>query len=178
MELRIDALIPFPRAVVFAAYRDDIVKLLPYLSNVRSIEVKSRKESAPVVEIVNQWRAGGEIPSAVRVVLRESMLTWTDYATWDESALVCNWRTETGLGQAMRASGRNDFFEDGTGKTRLEVRGTLEIDARKLPGVPGFLAGSVGRLAEAFLVEKIQANLLDTARAVSKHLAAVTPAST
>jgi hypothetical protein len=178
MELHADARVPFPRDVVFAAYRDDMVKLLPYLSNVRGIEIKSRKENAPVVEIVNQWHGGGEIPAAVRVILSESMLTWTDYATWDATALACDWRTETALGQCMRASGRNVFFDDGDGKTRLEVRGALEIDAKKIPGVPGFFAGSVGRLAEAFLAEKIQANLLETARAMAKHLAAVssTPA--
>jgi hypothetical protein len=57
------------------------------------------------------------------------------------------------------------------------VRGSLDIDARKIPGVPGFFAGSVGRLAEAFLIEKVQANLLETARAMAKYLATVSPAA-
>jgi hypothetical protein len=174
MELRADARIPFPRNLVFAAYRDDMAKLLPYLSNVRAIEIKSRKDSGAVVEIVNQWRGGGDIPAAVRVVLSESMLAWTDYAKWDADAMACEWRTETpALAQSMESSGRNVFLDDGSGKTLLEVRGSLAIDAKKIPGVPSFFAGSVGRLAEAFLVEKIQANLLETARAMSKYLATV-----
>ena len=41
MELRADARIPFPRDVVFAAYRDEMTGLLQYLPNVRRIEVKS-----------------------------------------------------------------------------------------------------------------------------------------
>lgn len=177
MELRADARIPFPRSVVFAAYRDDMDKLLPYLPNVRAIEVKSRKESGAIVEIVNHWRGGGEIPAAVRVVLSESMLAWIDYAKWDADTLTCEWRTETlALAESMQSSGRNAFHDDGSGKTLLEVRGSLAIDAKKIPGVPGFFAGSVGRLAEAFLVEKIQANLLETARAMSKYLATVSPA--
>ena len=40
MEIRADARVPFAREVVFAAYRDDIAKLLPYLSNVRGVDVK------------------------------------------------------------------------------------------------------------------------------------------
>jgi hypothetical protein len=178
MDLRADARIPFPRSMVFAAYRDDMDKLLPYLPNVRAIEVKSRKEHGAVVEIVNHWRGGGEIPAAVRVVLSESMLAWVDYAKWDADALACDWRTETpAFAQSMQSSGRNAFHDDGSGKTLLEVRGSIVIDAKKLPGVPGFFAGSVGRLAEAFLVEKIQANLLETARAMSKYLATVSPTS-
>jgi hypothetical protein len=178
MDLRADARIPFSRDVVFAAYRDDMVKLLPYLSNVRGIEVKSRKESGPLVEIVNHWRGGGDIPAAVRVVLSESMLAWVDYATWDQSAFRCQWRTETlALRECMQSGGQNSFLEDGVGKTLLEVRGAIDIDAKKIPGVPGFFAGSVGRLAEAFLVEKIQANLLETARAMSQYLAAGSSAS-
>jgi hypothetical protein len=164
--------------MVFAAYRDDMDKLLPYLPNVRAIEVKSRKENGAVVEIVNHWRGGGEIPAAVRVVLSESMLAWVDYAKWDADAFACDWRTETpAFAQSMQSSGRNAFHDDGSGKTLLEVRGSIVIDAKKLPGVPGFFAGSVGRLAEAFLVEKIQANLLETARAMSKYLATVSPTS-
>jgi hypothetical protein len=176
MELRADARIPFSRTIVFAAYRDEMAKLLPYLSNVRGIDVKSRKENGPIVEIVNHWRGGGDIPAAVRVVLSESMLAWIDYAEWDADAFACDWRTETlALSESMRSSGRNVFLEDGAGKTLLEVRGSIDIDAKKIPGVPGFFAGSVGRLAEAFLVEKIQANLLETARAMSKYLATVSP---
>ena len=131
MDLRADARIPFPRGVVFAAYRDDIVKLLPYLSNVRDIAIKSRADAGAIVDMVNEWRGGGDIPAAIRVVLSESMLSWTDYAKWDAGAFACDWRTETGLGQTMRASGRNVFLDDGSG-TLLEVRGTLEIDAKKV----------------------------------------------
>jgi hypothetical protein len=178
MDLTADARIPFPRKVVFAAYRDDMARLLPYLPNVRAIEVESRKENGPIVEIVNKWRGGGEIPSAVRVVLSEQMLAWVDYARWDEDALACEWRTETpALSQSLKSGGRNVFLDDGSGKTWLQVRGSLDIDARKIPGVPGFFAGSVGRLAEAFLIEKVQANLLETARAMAKYLATVSPAA-
>jgi hypothetical protein len=171
MELRADAHIPFPRDVVFAAYRDDITKVLAYLPNVRSIEVKSRKDDGPVAELVNVWHGGGEIPAAARAVLSEAMLSWTDYASWDSAKLRCDWRIEThAMTEAVTCKGFNAFLEESPGKTLLEIRGTLEIDAKKIRGVPGFLAGKVGRTVEEFLGGKIQPNLVETAKGLTKYL--------
>jgi hypothetical protein len=171
MELSCDTRIPFPRDVVFAAYRDDLVKLLPYLPNVRHIEVKSRKDDGPRSELVNIWHGGGEIPAAARAVLSESMLSWTDYAIWFGDQWACEWRIEThALTDAVNCGGRNEFIEDGPGKTLLQIRGKLEIDAKKVRGVPGFLAGKVGKIVEEFLVGKIQPNLIETAKGLEKYL--------
>ncbi len=171
MELRADARIPFPRETVFAAYRDDITKLLPYLPNVRSIEVTSREDRGAVVEMVNEWRGGGDVPAAIRAVLSESVLAWTDYATWNADDLSCTWRTVThAFADAMKCAGRNVFRDDGPGKTVLEIRGSLEIDAKKIRGVPGFLAGKIGGAIEEFLVTKIQANLVETAKGLTRYL--------
>lgn len=171
MELRADARIPFPREVVFAAYRDDIRELLPYLPNVRAIEVKSRQDDGPKAALVNEWQGGGEIPAPLRAVLGSSMLSWTDYATWDSATLRCDWRSETrAFGDALRCAGCNVFAPDGATGTLLEIRGTIDIDAKKIRGVPGFLAGKVGRSLEEFLGGRIQANLLETAKGLTRYL--------
>ncbi len=171
MDIRADARIPFPREIVFAAYRDEIVDLLPYLPNVRSIEIKSRKDDGNVVEFVNEWRGGGDIPAAIRAVLSEAVLAWTDYATWRADAMCCDWRTEThAFTDAVTCKGSNRFVADGDGKTLLEIRGSLEIDAKKIRGVPSFFAGKVGRAVEEFLVGKIQSNLVETAKGLAKYL--------
>jgi hypothetical protein len=170
MDLRADARIPFPRPVVFAAYRDHIVDLLPYLPNVKSIDVQSRLEGGPLVQVVSVWHGGGDIPAAVRAVLGDS-LAWTDHATWNADAVACDWRTEThAFAEAFRCAGRNVFLEDGPDKTLLEVRGSITIDAKKIRGVPGFLAGKVGRTIEEFLGGKIQANLVETAKGLAGYL--------
>jgi hypothetical protein len=171
MELRADAHIPFPRDVVFAAYRDDITKVLAYLPNVRNIEVKSRKDEGTVSELVNIWHGGGEIPAAARAVLSESMLSWTDYARWDSATFLCEWRIEThAFTEAVSCKGINTFLEESPGKTLLEIRGKMEIDAKKIRGVPGFLAGKVGRTIEEFLGGKIQPNLVETAKGLTRYL--------
>ncbi|MDP9151570.1 MAG: hypothetical protein M3O36_16745 [Myxococcota bacterium] len=171
MELSADAVIPFPREAVFAAYRDDLAKLLPYLPNVRSIEVKSRTETGPVVEMVNVWHGGGDIPAAARAILSESMLSWTDHATWNREALRCDWRIEThALSEAVRCFGHDLFLEPRPGETLLQIRGTIEIDGKKIRGVPGFLAGKVSRTVEEVLLGKIQPNLVETAKGLTKYL--------
>jgi hypothetical protein len=170
MDLRADARIPFPRTVVFAAYRDHIADLLPYLPNVKSIEVKSRRDAGPVIEIVSMWHGGGDIPGAVRAVLGDS-LAWTDHAAWNSDGLFCDWRSEThAFTDALRCAGRNAFVEDGPDRTLLEVRGSIEVDAKKIRGVPGFLAGKVGRTIEEFLGGKIQMNVVETTKGLARYL--------
>src|SRR5512135_742878 len=112
MDLSADARIAFPRSVVFATYRDHLVDLLPYLPNVRGIEVKSRADEGAIVRLVNEWRGGGEVPAAARAFLSESMLTWTDRATWNEGTFTCDWNIEThAFTEAVTCQGTNRFLE-------------------------------------------------------------------
>ena len=172
MDLVADAKIPFPKPVVFAAYRDDMLKLVPYLPNVRAIEVKSRKDEPPVTDLVNIWHGGGEIPAAARAFLSEAMLSWTDHAHWDESKWTCDWRIEThSFTEAVTCRGSNTFVEDDSGTT-LRIRGVISIDASKVKGVPGFLAGKVSKALEEFLGNKIRPNLIEVSDGLTKYLKA------
>jgi hypothetical protein len=173
MDLSADAHLAFPRPVVFAAYRDELVELLPFLPNVRAIEVKSRAhdDATGLVNLVNEWRGGGEIPAVARAFVSEAMLSWTDRATWDEGKWTCAWTIEThAFTEAVTCRGTNTFVEE-PGGTRLEIRGTLAIDAKKIRGVPGLLAGKVGKAVEEVLVHKIQPNLVEVSAGLAKYLA-------
>jgi hypothetical protein len=170
MKLEADARIPFDRVAVFRAYRDHLIDLLPFLPNVRGIEVKLRTDAGAVSRIVNVWHGGGEIPAAARAIVSDSMLSWTDHATWDESALTCEWRIEThAFTEAVQCGGCNTFRDD-NGTTLLEIRGEIAIAAKKIKGVPGFMAGSIGRTVEQVLISKIQPNLVETARGLRSYL--------
>jgi hypothetical protein len=171
MQLRADARIPFPPPAVFAVCRDEMAMLQPYLPAIRSIEVTSRTERGAVVDNVIEWRAGADIPRALRALLTESVMSWTDRATWDADTLVCDWRTEMhAFTEAIRCGARDRFLPDGPGGTLLEIRGALEVDGSKLRGVPSFLARKVGRAMEEFLVGKIQADLVRTGAGLARYL--------
>ena len=170
MQLRADAKLPFSRPEVFAAYRDKLPELLPYLPNVRKIDVKSREEDGKITKLLNVWHGGGEIPAAARAVLSEAMLTWDDQATWNEEDFTTTWVIKThAMTEAVKCEGTNRYLEE-NGQTVLEIRGVLEIDAKKIRGVPGFLAGKVGKTVEEFLIGKIQPNLVETVKGLQKYL--------
>lgn len=170
MDLAADAKLPFPRPVVYAAYRDKLVDLLEYLPNVRSIEIKSRKDDGEIVVFENVWHGGGEIPAAARAILSEAMLSWTDHARWNQAAWTCEWRIEThAFNEAVTCQGVNTFTEE-DGGTTLKIRGALTIDAKKIRGVPSLLAGKVGRTVEDFLGSKIRPNLVEVSEGLRKYL--------
>lgn len=169
MKLRAESTLRFPRALVFATYRDRLVELVPYLPNIRRIEVSSRVEESSVVRLVNVWHGGGEIPAVARAVLSERMLSWTDHATWDESRWTCEWRMEAhSFRDAVHAAGTNTFLED-DGGCRLEVEGDLVVDGRALP-VPRMLARTVAPAVESFLCARIRPNLTEVAKGVQRFL--------
>jgi hypothetical protein len=171
VDLHADAHIAFPPALVFAACRDDLPKLLPFLPSIRSIEVTARQQRGRIVENVVDWCSGRDLPAPLRALMGPSLLSWTDYATWNEDTLSCDWHTEThAFTKAVRCEARDRFLQDGPSKTLLEIRGVLEVDARKIAGVPGFLASTVGRAMEEFLVGKIKSDLVKTAEGLERLL--------
>lgn len=172
MQLSADATLPFPRPLVFGAYRDHLVDVVEYLPNIRAIEIKSRKDDGPIAELLNVWHGGGDIPAAARAIISEAMLTWDDHARWDERDWTCHWRIVThSFTEAVKCEGINRYFER-DGQTTLEIRGALTIDAKKIRGVPSLIAGSVGRTVEDFLGKKIQPNLVEVTVGVQRYLEA------
>lgn len=171
MDLVTDVRLPFPPETVFTIFRDEVAHLEPYLPGIQSIEVVSRAEHDGLVDLVVDWQSGADVPAFVRGLIGESKFAWTDYATWDEGALAVDWRTETvALGGALRCGARDVFLEDGPGRTLLQIRGAIDIDPAKIPGVPALLGGAVGPRLEAYLVKRVCASLGDTAAALALYL--------
>lgn len=165
-----EARIPFPRPLVYATYRDKLVELVPYLPNVQRIDVLSRRLEGGVIHFENEWHGGGEIPTVARAVISEAMLSWTDFATWNESEFTTNWHIKThAFTEAVRCTGVHRFKEADSG-TVIESRGELVIDSKQIKGVPQLIAGMVGRTVEDFLSQKIAPNLLQVGEGVRQYL--------
>lgn len=171
MKIETTADIAFPKDIVFAAYRDHLVELVPYLANVRAITITSRAEEGSLVKFVNRWKGGGEIPGVVRKFLSEDLLEWDDLATWNATDFTCQWQTVVpAFKDAVDARGHNTFIERTPGITTLRISGELKVDAAKVKGVPRILAGTVSPAIEAFLVAAIKPNLVAVAKGVEKFL--------
>jgi hypothetical protein len=171
MDYRAEATIEGTREDVYRVYRDKMVDLVPYLPNIRGIEVKSRADAGPKTELVNVWHGGGEIPATIRSLLKEGALSWTDYASWDEPTWTCDWRSEThSFREAVTSRGHDDFVALGPNRTAIRMTGHIVVDGTKVPHVPRLLAGTVGKAIEAFLVKQIQDNLAAVGRGVERYL--------
>jgi len=172
MEIRADATIPFPPERVFTAYRDRLVELAEFLPNIASITVLSREELAGGdVKLVNEWRgSGSDIPKVARPFLSEDKLRWTDHATWHAADFTVDWRSDVhAFPGAVLSSGKNRFVAAGQG-TRLEIRGEIKVDARKIPGVPGLLAGTVSAAVEKLLGSQVASNATAQAGGLTRML--------
>jgi hypothetical protein len=173
VRIEADSIVPFVRSRTFAGYRDEITQFVRYMPNIRGIDVEERVDADGVVRLRNIWHGGGEIPVALRSIVKGDMLSWTDHATWTAGEWLCEWRIEThALTEAVRCDGTTRFVELPGDRTRVEIRGELSIDLSRMRAVPAFLAGSLGRKAEQFLVRQITPNLTGVSDALTKHLEA------
>ncbi len=170
MIISTDTRIPFPRSLVYVTFRDKLVELVPYMPNVRQIEVKTHREEDGRIYSINEWHGGGEIPLAARAIISEDMLSWTEYNTWNESEFTVSWQIKThAFSEAVHCAGKNSFIANGN-TTVVESRGEFHIDPKGIKGVPGFLVGGVVHLVEDFVGKKIEPNLLQMSDGVRQYL--------
>ncbi len=170
MLINADLSIPFPRPLVYITYRDNLRELVPYMPNVHDIEVKSRRCDNQLIYCINFWRGGGQIPLALRAILSEAMLSWTEYQTWDESNFTLEWQIETqAFTKAVFCAGQNRFLSK-NGTTVIENRTELRINPESIEGVPQFLKKQIASTLEKFLGQKIVANFIQTREGIQKYL--------
>ncbi|MBI5497041.1 MAG: SRPBCC family protein [Deltaproteobacteria bacterium] len=167
----VETRIPFTLDDVFRCYRDELPIIAKYIPNVKTIEVRERKEDAGVVKLVNHWRASAEVPGPLKSIITEEKLGWMDRAAWNDATKVCEWDLEiTAFKEAVTCRGQTRFHPDGTG-TRMVIAGDLQVDATKVGiPVPRLLAGSIGKAVEAFAVALIKPNQEAVGKAVARYL--------
>jgi hypothetical protein len=171
MDILAEVTLPYPRERVFITYRDRLEELIPFLPNLRGLEITKREARGDELYQVNLFKGGGEIPSAARSVLREEMLSWTDHATWDLARWRCDWRTEVhAFPSILQAHGANLFFETEEG-CRIAFGGALTCDSSRIPVVPKLLARSINGTVEKIFVGKIAENLVAVGNGIGKLLA-------
>ncbi len=162
--------IDHPLDQVFAAYRDRLPDVVPFMDDIESVVVLDRSESGDVVTLHNEWSSANEIPAVARSFLTRDQLKWDDHATWDGAAHQCRFDIKTrAFRDAVRCTGTNTFTADGD-RTRVVLEGVFEVDVKAIPGVPKLLAGRIVPQIEAFIVKLIQPNLEKTNDAVGRFL--------
>ncbi len=145
---------------MYACYRDRLPQIAPYTPDIREIIVRQREELAQGPKIHNVWVADRDIPKVAQGIIRPEMLQWDDYAEWNNDQRHVDWKLHIpAFPEALKCSGRNAFFADGPDKTRVVLTGDLEINPKKVPGIPRLLAGRIAPKLESFIVMLITPNL-------------------
>jgi hypothetical protein len=171
MQINASSVIHHSRERVYRAYRDELPAIAPFMANIKEIVVKSREDRAGGVKLHNEWAGKGEIPRVVQGIIKPEMVKWDDYADWDDAVWACGWNIRIrAFTENMKCSGTNRFLEEGPGKTRVILSGTLDIDVRNVPGVPRFLATSIAPQVEKFIVALIRPNLEQVNASLERYL--------
>jgi hypothetical protein len=170
IEISVDSQISFSRDLVYATYRDKLMELGPYLPNVRSLQLKSRREAERQVQLALEWHGGGDIPAAARSLLSEELFIWTQYDVWNNHEFTVDWRIEThAYPEAVFCAGRNHFLDRGN-CTLVESRAEVRIDLSAIQGVPSFLRSQLVNLVEDLVSKKVEPNLAQMGQNVQKYL--------
>mgnify|MGYP001597702053 CR=1 FL=1 len=174
MEFTIEEIIAGPVDAVFTVMRDKLPDLVPFLPEVESIEVLERHDDGPgKVRFVNLWQGKADAaPKVVRPFVTASMLRWKDHAEWDDAARKVAWRLEPfNFGSLFECKGEDVFAAMPDGRTKMMIKGTLNIYPERIPGVPSFLAKRLRPDVEKFVVNLVTPNLRGVAGGIPRYLA-------
>jgi hypothetical protein len=162
----------YPLKDVFAAFRDKMLELPKFLTNIEKITMVSREEKNDEVHQVSIWEAKVKLPGPLEKLAPQSGRTWKDIATWRTSNHTVEWRTVMSIfTEAIDVHGLNSFEADGK-NTKITLRGDLTIDPKKLRGIPTILARGLVPTVERFVVSTVQKNFVEGNRAWERYFAA------
>lgn len=173
MQFRSESTIRFPRARVYAAYRDHLAEIADYIPDIREIIVRRRTDAPGGVSLHNEWVADREIPAYARPFVTPDQLRWDDYAEWRDERFVVEWRIETRtFREAVSCRGTNTFLaanEGATEVTRVVLAGDLSLDLARIRGVPRLLTRLAPQV-ESFVVSLITPNLERVNASIERYL--------
>ncbi|MEK7692248.1 MAG: hypothetical protein AAB425_14625 [Bdellovibrionota bacterium] len=157
---------------VYKIIRDQLTGLVPFLPNVGKIEVLSRKDlGGGRTEIVNLWHAKAEIPSVAKKFISPDILSWKDYAVWNDEEMAVEYRLEPAFGGSLfEVKGRNFLKVRDAKSSQLHLTCDVAIYPEKLPGVPRLLAGVVKPAVEELIKKILTPNLTSLASGVNGKL--------
>lgn len=162
MEFRSESFVSHPVDVVYAAYRDRLPEIGAFMPDIKEIDRHKVEQRDAGPWIHNIWHANADLPKALQSLVSKDKLQWDDIATWDDAGMKVDWVIQTYVfREAVTCSGSNTFVE-APGGSKIILTGDLQIDLKKIKGIPSFLAGSLRPRVEKFIVDLIKPNLEKT----------------
>lgn len=170
MRLEAKEIINRPIEEVFPMVRDNLTELVPYMSNVKKIDVISKSEEDGKTHITNHWHAIAEMPSLLKKFINPDILSWKDIAVWDNDLYKVDYTLQSVLANDLfDANGTNSFVSINANQTELILSCEVEIYADKIPGVPRLLAKKVTPVVEGLIKTILTPNLTALGKGLNQY---------
>ncbi len=172
MKIEVNDVIKYPVDDVFAAFRDRLEDLSAYLDAIEKITVLSREEKGDKLHVVSLWESKITFPGPIEKLIPMNARRYTDNATWNNDENSVDWRIELAFfTEAIRAEGQNRFEPHGE-FTMLKIRGEIDVDPRKITGVPTIVAKRIVPTIVKVIVGNVEKNMKLANRGIERYLAA------
>ncbi len=173
MQKHVEITVGHPREIVFRTLRDNLVDIVPFMPNIKSVKVidKDTSEQADgIIHFVNEWYGDASVPTIVKPFISSDKTHWTDYASWNEQEWTCEWRSKTAfLTDSIHASGVTTYKAIDANKTQVELDIDLGVDLSRIPGSK-LIAKRAAPTIEKFVVSLMEPNLKSTFASLEQYL--------
>jgi hypothetical protein len=172
MKILVSEPLPLPAQEVFLLLRDDMPALVPYLHDVASITVTSRRDEPDAVHLVNLWQGDtAAIPGPIRKFARPELFSWNDHASWTTANRTARWRLEPRVGaRVFDCQGVTSVHERGA-TSHLQMDIDLVIHADAVPGVPKLVARRLQPQVEMAIERQLTPNMRRLAESIRAYAA-------
>lgn len=172
MRISVDSEIGHPRAQVYETYRDRLPEVAGRMPDVAAIIERSREAGSEGPRVHNEWVSRSELPRFVRPFVSSDILRWDDYAQWCDADFSGTFDVRLRVfTDQVTWRGHNRFLAPTPGTTTVRVEGRIDIDLASVPGVPRWLAGTLGPRIERYVARVMTENLHQMNASVERHLA-------
>ena len=159
-----------PLEEVYELVKNDLDKLVPYLPNIRKIEIKEKTQTEQGIHIVNYWYAIADMPSLLQKFLKPEIFSWKDIADWNDEYKKVDYTLQSFLANDLfDAIGTNTFTAVSDTQTQLHLKCEVKIYPDKVPGVPRLLAKKVTPLVEGLIEKILTPNLTSLGKGLNKY---------
>ena len=174
MKIQVKDEFPFPAEVVFKTFRDRMDEYVKHTPNITDIKIKNREEvSDTIIKMQCDWGGMGQIPEAVRKILKPEMLRWEDWQTWDSDKLTNEWIIKPFyFREFVTCNGVWTYIPKGEDKCIVKCEGVFIVKITKFPPFPPWLCKQMSPLIEKVIGGYVPGNMKSTFRAIKKFIAA------
>ena len=113
-----------------------------------------------MTKIINQWHANVELPSLLKKVISEELLSWKDTAEWNDRKKTVEYELISFLSSNLfRAQGKNYFIPKGSSQTIFRVTCSVDIYPENIPRVPRLISSRVKPALEKIIEAMLRPNI-------------------